>query len=197
MRTTESISTNWNPQLCLTTSNLNAVNDCKEKMAAFIHQRAVCGPGQGLRIWRSRSSQSWRNCGSKCCCTSLGWASRSPAYMSCHYTRCPIRYTNLQSIKKSLFHSAFQSLHKMSLVGSVDSNYAGKGILGSNHSSWLNWYCTKPHDDMTQKGKSLGTQIGSGDFILWRRVLFQELSFLVNSKMSLFGDVTQMYVDHK
>lgn len=117
--------------------------------------------------------------------------------MSCHYAGCPIRYTNLRSIKKSLFHSAFQNLHKMSLVGSVDSNYAGKGMLGSNHSSCLNWYCTKPHDDMTQKGMSLGTQIGSGDFILWRRVPFQELSFLANSKMSLFGDVTQMYVDHK
>lgn len=35
MRTTESISTNWNPQLCLATSNLSAINDYKEEMAPF------------------------------------------------------------------------------------------------------------------------------------------------------------------
>lgn len=89
-----------------------------------------------------------------------------------------------------LLHSAFQSLHKTALVGSVDSNYAGKGMVGSNHSSCLNWRCTKPHDDMTQKEMSLGTLIDNGDLILWRRVSFQ-----VIGKVSPFGDVIQMYVD--
>lgn len=41
MRTTEASSNIWNPHLSLTTSNLNSVSDCKEKMAPFTKELHV------------------------------------------------------------------------------------------------------------------------------------------------------------
>lgn len=48
---------------------------------------------------------------------------------------------------------------------------------------------------MIHEGISLGTQMYGGDLTPWRKLPFQGPYFLVNSKVSLFGYISQMYID--